>query len=360
MDQSHLETRVVLKGVPGMSETYLSRVGNLGPIVEFIEHAGGRTKRVFSSASLSPDICSQHDLLIPQRDVFLILEQAARELDDPTFGVELGSMLTLDDLGQFGDLLSLAPTLRAAINLAGAKVCSLVQEGTELKLDTSKRNAVWSYRSHERAAIGREQDGIISLGFMLTTVRAFAGQEWMPTAVIVSESARPIAAALEIAYETDVVCRGEYFSLLFDNDLLSLSNAKRETSSAVLKSLRANMSIPTSKDMVSIARKMCELELTIGLPRLERVAGRMGVLPRTLQRRLRERGTSFRSLSLGAIMKQADSLVMNSSWPITRIAVHLGYAETSQFSRAYRKWTGASPAEMRRLVMATIPIGAGD
>lgn len=349
-----------MKGVPGMSETYLSRVGNLGPIVEFIEHAGGRPKRVFSAASLSPDICSQQDILIPQRDVFLILEHAARELDDQAFGVELGAMLTLDDLGKFGDLLSLAPTLRAAINLAGAKVCSLVQEGTELKLETSERNAVWSYRSHERAAIGREQDGIVSLGFMLATVRAFAGQEWMPTAVIVAESAHPIAAALEIAYETEIVCRGDYFSLLFDKDLLSLSKPKRETSSAVPKSLGANLPIPAPKDMVSIARNMCDLELTTGLPKLERVAGRMGILPRTLQRRLREQGTSFRSLSLGAIMKQADSLVMNSSWPITRIAVHLGYAETSQFSRAYRQWTGASPAEMRTLVMETIPAGAGE
>lgn len=334
-----------------MTEVFLCRVGNLGPIVEYIEHAGGRPERVFGTASLSPSICSQQDLLIPQRDVFLILEHAARELDDPAFGVELGAELTLGDLGQFGGLLSLAPTLGAAINLAVTKVCELVQEGTELKLETSERSAVWSYRSHERAAIGREQDGLIALGFMIATVKAFAGSEWMPTAVFGTESARPIAPTLEMAYGVDVICRGDWFSLLFDSALLSLPNPKREISSAVPKSLGANRLIPEPKDTVSIAEHICNLELRTGLPKLERVAGRMGILPRTLQRRLREQGASFRTLSLATIMQRADNLVMNSSWPIATIAAQLGYAETSQFSRAYSQWTGASPAEMRRLVM---------
>lgn len=333
-----------------MSEVYLSRAGNLGPIVEYIEYAGGSAERVLSKASLPYGVFDHPDLLIPQREFFLVMEQAARELDDPVFGVNLGRQVKMEDMGQLGALLARAPTLETAIIFGSAKVCEMVQSGTELQLDVDDSEAVWGYRSLERATYGREQDGLLSVSYELAIVRSFLTQNWLPTAVIVPDRMRSAKSALELAFGTDVKFGGEFFSLMFDKSLLKIPRDESGTNSTELREGHVQRLIPDADDCAAITRLLCDFELETGLPKIERVAALQGLLPRTLQRRLRQQGVTFRQMAVDAVMERADKLVVQSDWPIHRIAPHLGYAETSQFSRAYKSRTGVSPKEMRNLV----------
>jgi AraC-like DNA-binding protein len=69
---------------------------------------------------------------------------------------------------------------------------------------------------------------------------------------------------------------------------------------------------------------------------------------RTLNRRLRAEGTTFQQLLDEVRFEAACQLLDTASTPITEIAVSLGYAETSAFSRAFRRWSGSTPVERRR------------
>ena len=82
--------------------------------------------------------------------------------------------------------------------------------------------------------------------------------------------------------------------------------------------------------------------------RLSHIARRLGVGPRTLQRRLAERGVAYQSLVEDVRRAEAMSLVTLSEQPIERIAERLGYAESKAFRRAFRRWTGVAPNELRR------------
>ena len=336
-----------------MNEVYLSRAGNLGPIVEYLVQAGQSPEQLFYKVALSPEIITQPELLITQRDLFIILAHAARVLDDPVFGARLGNLLSLDDLGHLGALLAVAPTAQAGIDFANCKVEELVQNGTVLELEVSDAQAIWSYRSLERATIGREQDALLSLGFLLAAMENFQAPGWLPTAVIVPDTMRSSKSALEDLYGFDVRCGGDQFAIMFDKDLLNTPGFQFEVNSFELENVsRLGQPLPNSDDVAAITQCMCVLERGNGMPNLERVAARMGMTPRTLQRRLREQGKTFRQSALTAIMKQANTLIAESNWPISQIAMHVGYAETSQFSRAYKSWVGISPAEMRRFLLA--------
>jgi AraC-like DNA-binding protein len=248
-----------------------------------------------------------------------------------------------------GALLAVAPTVETAIEFAGAKVCEMVQSGTLLGLDTTDSEAIWSYRSLERANIGRAQDAYIGLGFMLAVMKSFQTPDWLPTAVLVPGSMRSNKQILELAYGTDVCCTGDQFALMFDKRLLNVSRSSPGAERTWPRELTITSPVPSADDPAKITRALCALELQSDRPKLESVAARQGILARTLQRRLREQGTTFRQIALQAVMEKANSLVMQSDWPIYRIALQLGYAETSQFSRAYKSWTGVSPLEARRL-----------
>jgi AraC-like DNA-binding protein len=89
-----------------------------------------------------------------------------------------------------------------------------------------------------------------------------------------------------------------------------------------------------------------------GDARIAKVARRMGMSTRTLQRALAQHGLLFRRVVDEARWELAAPLVTQSDAPIDRIAEQLGYAEAKAFRRAFRRWSGVSPSDMRRAYRA--------
>jgi AraC-like DNA-binding protein len=79
---------------------------------------------------------------------------------------------------------------------------------------------------------------------------------------------------------------------------------------------------------------------------IARTARRLGMSARTLQRRLRASGTSFSDLLR---RKREFSAVdmLGQGRAIAEIAEALGFSEHSAFTRAFKRWTGTSPARFR-------------
>jgi len=82
-----------------------------------------------------------------------------------------------------------------------------------------------------------------------------------------------------------------------------------------------------------------------GAPSKERVARELGMSARNLQRHLSAEGTSFKQLLNDARVNLARNYVADGSMSVTEIAFLLGFADTSTFSRAFKRWTGKSPRE---------------
>ncbi len=64
-----------------------------------------------------------------------------------------------------------------------------------------------------------------------------------------------------------------------------------------------------------------------------------------MQRRLAAEGTSFKELLNDARINLARSYVAEGRLSVTEVAFVLGFADTSTFSRAFKRWTGKSPRE---------------
>jgi AraC-like DNA-binding protein len=81
---------------------------------------------------------------------------------------------------------------------------------------------------------------------------------------------------------------------------------------------------------------------------LEQVARRLAVSKRTLIRRLRESGTTYRELRDAHRRKLAMELLSGTSLTAAEIAYRLGYEDASNFGRACHRWFGRSPAAVRK------------
>lgn len=100
--------------------------------------------------------------------------------------------------------------------------------------------------------------------------------------------------------------------------------------------------------VLSRARQAVLESLPSGAPTKAAIARRLAVSPRQLQRLLAEEGTTFQDLLAEARLSLARSYLDEGRLPVTEIAFVLGFADTSAFSRAFRRWTGQSPRDYGR------------
>ena len=82
-------------------------------------------------------------------------------------------------------------------------------------------------------------------------------------------------------------------------------------------------------------------------PELQEVARRFLVSPRTLIRRLKDEGSSFQALRDELRAERAEFYLTRTGLPIDEIAHRLGYRDTSNFSRSFRRWFAMTPGQMR-------------
>ncbi|MEH3039197.1 MAG: AraC family transcriptional regulator ligand-binding domain-containing protein [Sphingomonas paucimobilis] len=88
--------------------------------------------------------------------------------------------------------------------------------------------------------------------------------------------------------------------------------------------------------------------LVDGRPEVASVARDMGMSQRTLQRRLRDEGSSFRVLVETARRELSTAMLSRNDVTLDGVAFHLGYRGTVSFHRAFRNWVGTSPVRWRR------------
>ncbi len=102
---------------------------------------------------------------------------------------------------------------------------------------------------------------------------------------------------------------------------------------------------------VGVAGKVRELLLaTIGRnTSFEDVATRLGIPARSLRRKLREQGTSFRELFDQLRTQVAMKYLRDTEMTVEDIAYALGFSDTANFRHAFHRWTSTSPQDFRRI-----------
>ena len=84
--------------------------------------------------------------------------------------------------------------------------------------------------------------------------------------------------------------------------------------------------------------------LKAGSPTPESIAQDLNMGTRTLQRLLKEDGTSFKEI-LKQLRQEHAKYMLDASEPIAKVAFSLGYDDPGAFSKAFKAWFGLSPSD---------------
>ena len=184
---------------------------------------------------------------------------------------------------------------------------------------------------------------------IIAVVRTFAGAAWCPPAITFVATTVPSEAATARLGRCRFLTSQRHTSVLVEGALLRRPCQWRAAAERTRLPDRAE---PTDWSFGTVLRAMIQPYLgETGFP-LEAAAEMVGMSRRTLQRRLRDLGTSYSSLVDEARCDLARRLLADPELKIIDVAMLSGYENPQNFSRAFARLNGMTPSAFRRGAMA--------
>ena len=330
-----------------MHHTPTSSVASLLTLIAFLERRGVQRAQIAGAAGCAASCFDDPDARIDYWSIQKIWAFTVSHLDLAAPGLEVGAAVKPANLGIVGYVMLNAATLDASLE----RLChyhALISEGIALRRVRTERLigiACSPYRA-DIAQIREPTDAFFAA--LVTVLRQFAGSTLWAARVdlcyAIDETA-PYKRHLGVVPE-----RCETPSTLwFDRTLLSTPVIGADAPLFTLLQSRADALLAALESEGFIARchhAISSMLLAYEVPTVEKLSDAMGLGVRTLQHKLAEHGTGFRALleeSRKALAKSALGQGMTAS----DVAFLLGYREISSFNKAFRKWFGVTPTQMR-------------
>ena len=105
--------------------------------------------------------------------------------------------------------------------------------------------------------------------------------------------------------------------------------------------------LPKAQDLRTRLHEALRKALVGGSPSLDEVASSLGMSARSLQRRLSESGTTFRTEIDAVRNHTAQLLLQDPKLALSEVAWLLGFSDPRAFTRAFRRWHGVTPSAFR-------------
>ena len=269
----------------------------------------------------------------------------------PHLGLEVGRRAGLDVLGVIGQASASAVDLGSALRFI-ARYLHLHDRAAFLSLRQWGDRAALGYVVHLPDVPGVEIIDDTVLAIIQESLRLLAGQAWRASEARLCRARPEDVSPYQDAFGTSLCFGSRYAELVFPARDLErpLASADPRAFAEVTAELDAMVRLTSTGCAERVRRLLRRLLMVDEMPRLAhliQVARLLGLHPRTLNRRLRDEGTSFKGLIAETRLDIARQLLRNSQLTIIEIAATLGYGDPTAFCRAFRCAVGVSPSVWR-------------
>lgn len=325
----------------------LTRSSGFGPLPDLTEEMAGSKAldAIFADQNLPLGVIEDRDVLLPLSAMIGVFESAGRVAGDRTFGYLVGSGMRPKDYGPWAHYSATAPTLAVALERAGRTV-QYQQPGGSLTLEKSGEAVVWRYRHAASAGFGTHHSDHV-VGAMMRFVRVYLGPFWRPVWAEVDYPRDPGAASLETLLAAPILFERSGPGIGIGAADLCAASPHRMNGSPTLVDVQAQAVLSGFAEPVHTLLAILILRLVEGRSDIDGAARLAGVSVQSLQRMLRQDGLTYRDLLATARLMKAKALLTETDRTVTEIALHLGYSDPANFTRAFRKAEGRSPAQFR-------------
>lgn len=276
------------------------------------------------------------------------LKRTSRRLADPLFGLTLNETLPLGAMSLIDYVVLSSDTVGDGLGRV-ARYAPLMGDAERLTLTVHGDEA--RFRFHNGNDIPYPIEMI--MGVFARRARDLFGPSWSLKRVCFAHAALGPRATYDRICRAPIQFEMPFTEAVFARDLMALPMAGADArlnailtaeAETALAALAPPVGAPSFVDAVkrTLEDGLHERDLT-----LTRLADRLGVSARTLQRRLREADVTHRGL-VRDVRQDLATRALDARLGQGQIARTLGYSGAGAFQRAFKRWSGMTPSQRRR------------
>lgn len=314
-----------------------------------IKAQGVPLEPLLRQANLTPQQIEDTRLRIRVRDQIRLLNLAAAALDDDLLGFRLAQLPDLRQIGLLYYVLASSDSMLDAFRRA-ARYTAIVNDGI-VQTCVEGRHVGMSLRY---VGVSRHHD-IHQVEFWMAILvrvcRQLTGLRLFPSRVrfahyrkaIASEFAELFGDGIEFGASGDETL---FAATIGQMPVVSADPYLNRILTAYCEDALAGRGRTANSFRSSVENAVIPL-LPHGKARAGEVARRLGTSDRTFARRLSSEGLSFSELLESLRHDLARRYLVEGELSVSEIAWLLGYREVGAFSRAFKRWSGETPRDMR-------------
>ncbi|QYO67892.1 AraC family transcriptional regulator [Leptolyngbya sp. 7M] len=332
-----------------MNAIPLCRVSTFLPFLNFLNQLGSPTDRLLERARL-PILALDHpDALMPLYQAFDFVEHAAQLEKMELLGIVVAQQTQIADLGLIGHLIHQSLTLYDLLQTLERAIPSV--NSTERVWIEEADDRVWLHHHFTfPPTIQHRQARLYAVLLHLKAVQLAAGEAWQPLELRLNSGYSKKLTEIEAFANIPLHFNHPTDAIAIPKSLLS--QPLRPSVSQLSSSQDCYHHLQTTAPSPSFAgslRQLLQSMLQDGYPDIHIAAEATGISVRSFQRRLAEANLNYSHLVEQVRFDRAIELLNDPGIQLIDIALDLGYTDAANFTRAFKRWTGTSPREFRRL-----------
>lgn len=334
------------------------KVRNAAAILPTLTDLGADPEAVLRSAGIEPAMFSDPDNDLPFAAVGKLATECVKATGCESFGLRVGARRNMTSIGLTGLVSMHAPTVRDALQVISD---SIRTSNTGVATMLEERGSVASFQYVVTAPNIESADQIVdaAIALLANTMRRLCGPAWRPNRVRLTRDPprdkSPFAQFFRVPVEFGALTAG----VIFDAAALDWPVRDRDPDYAkILAPLLVEAVANAEGDFVSVVKSVLRARIGAGALTRDSVCRALGVNARTLAHRLEAFGVTFSGLADEVRFDAAQGLLLKDR-RIAEIATDLGFAEPSAFIRAFKSWSGTTPARWRATRNGVAPAGRG-
>ncbi|MGB0835161.1 MAG: AraC family transcriptional regulator [Psychrobium sp.] len=318
-------------------------------MIRVFEALGVSKESVLAGVEQLPDIEADIQATITGKQIIHIFQNISR-LSIPAIGFRVGEKIRAKDYGIYGCTLISSQTLADALNFA-TKFHSLVTRTSQMFCEyIDDGSMMFKYKD----LLGIPEIRLLNLemqtAIQLALIRDMVGSEAFTPRCVYFEFPEPAHSDIyRQSLDCPIYFEQPFNGFEFSREQISVE-LKRHNPLAMptLLQICAQQLEVTNRDKLLQKTYAWVVEHVGQRLSAESLAHYLCMTTRTLRRQLAEHGTSFNEICAEVKCRLAKVYIQESLTTVEDIATSLGFNDGASFRRAFKHWTGLTPAQYRR------------
>jgi AraC-like DNA-binding protein len=324
----------------------------LANIIRFASQRGAGRNSLLAITGHSMEELNDDSLEFPAAVYNHLVEEAVRQTGDPLFGLHTGEYMSLSAAGLITQIIQSSSTVGEALqyicdfNNLGCRAMpyEVKRSGNEVQVQLHA-NPAWAQQS----AVAVRHTAEAGLVFTLRQFQHLTQERYLPLRVELTFDRNGPIEEYERLFLSRVYFGKEMNALILDPAWLEapIVTSDFHLLQILVRYAEERLAREQSTGFYAVVRQSILHLLKPQFPTIDQVAGNLNISVRTLQRRLRQEGLTFKQMLDELKQDLALDYLSNPSLSVKEIGHLLDYSDTSAFVRSFKRWKGLTPNAYR-------------